>query len=1072
MSRILLLLSVVGYAFTAFAVAPDQGGLSGQIPATNTPAGKEPTAKEFAALLGLHAPTAAELAADELDPAFAAKKDGKLVLEHLAARARPIIEGPAPNYTVYRGMKVGMALKADMLVVQVAPETTNEATVLEVSKLGLRVKEASRTGAGDFVMLTLVDTIKDLDSAAAWVNVLAASPLVSFASPVFVTPLRDDAICFPTAEMRVRVNTAVLGSGAMAAKMSALPLTVVDDKLGTISGGALLKLLGKNGFDSMSAANALAAMSDFGVLYAECDMMQTMVLADIIPNDPEFMNQWQHRNTGQGGGWTSGVDMRTPAAWELALGTSVRVAVFDTGVQQGHPDINAVAGADFTTGAVNGVGNGGPMNFCEQHGTPCASIISSIFNNNSGGAGIAPRAQTVSCRIGVQNQAPASCSNSFTSASFTWIVNALAWSRGQGHKATSHSYGFGNTSQALDDQISDNYNNGSATFASTGNDSAGSIGYPSSSPSSIAIGAMAPSGVIAGFSNRGNGISMVAPGVSVRAGDRTGGDGYAAGDMTWFGGTSAACPAAAGVAALVVSAHPHLSSAGLKFFMQSFCRDFGVGGYDTTYGFGMPNALGSINGFSPDNDECGNARTFSGLNYSNSSNNFNATNRAAEPDENCGAATNSCSVYWRYASTAYGIASISTTGSNFDTVLSVFNGCGFTINLGGGPLYVGPTQFACNDDSGGLQSALTVAMNPGADYVIKVAKYGTFYPVGGNANLNFSFAPTAPPNDSFFGTILLSAAGEAVTGTTNYATPDTANLPTCGLSEGSPDVWYYFTPTCNANYTVSTNNSNFDTVLTVYAGNLFSPQFVGCNDDCNPTDRNSCLSFGVTANQNYFIRVGGYNGNAGVFNLNLSGPSIANDTCAGALEVTPGDGVPAEYAFSNACASNSVGLPVDQCGLALDIYHDLWYSITLPVDSLIDADTFGSPFDTVLTVYEGCPVSDSVPITCSDDDSGTVQSAIAFYVTGGVTYLVRVGSYSPTVTGAGVVHFTATTTVPPPCLSDVNADGVVDGGDFTAFINSFSVGDVDVDPIADVNLDGTIDGSDFIEFVNAFGAGC
>ncbi len=59
-------------------------------------------------------------------------------------------------------------------------------------------------------------------------------------------------------------------------------------------------------------------------------------------------------------------------------------------------------------------------------------------------------------------------------------------------------------------------------------------------------------------------------------------------------------------------------------------------------------------------------------------------------------------------------------------------------------------------------------------------------------------------------------------------------------------------------------------------------------------------------------------------------------------------------------------------------------------------------------------------------------------------------------------------------------DGVVDGNDFIAFINSFSTGDPAVDGLADVaggggnglSPDGIIDGSDFIAFINAFSAGC
>jgi hypothetical protein len=59
-------------------------------------------------------------------------------------------------------------------------------------------------------------------------------------------------------------------------------------------------------------------------------------------------------------------------------------------------------------------------------------------------------------------------------------------------------------------------------------------------------------------------------------------------------------------------------------------------------------------------------------------------------------------------------------------------------------------------------------------------------------------------------------------------------------------------------------------------------------------------------------------------------------------------------------------------------------------------------------------------------------------------------------------------------------DGIIDGSDFIAFINSFGSGDVTADPLADVagggidglSPDSIIDGSDFIAFINAFAAGC
>jgi hypothetical protein len=61
-----------------------------------------------------------------------------------------------------------------------------------------------------------------------------------------------------------------------------------------------------------------------------------------------------------------------------------------------------------------------------------------------------------------------------------------------------------------------------------------------------------------------------------------------------------------------------------------------------------------------------------------------------------------------------------------------------------------------------------------------------------------------------------------------------------------------------------------------------------------------------------------------------------------------------------------------------------------------------------------------------------------------------------------------------------SSNGIIDGTDYIAFVNSFAIGDATVDPLADIagggdtglELDGTIDGTDFIFFINAFAIGC
>lgn len=59
--------------------------------------------------------------------------------------------------------------------------------------------------------------------------------------------------------------------------------------------------------------------------------------------------------------------------------------------------------------------------------------------------------------------------------------------------------------------------------------------------------------------------------------------------------------------------------------------------------------------------------------------------------------------------------------------------------------------------------------------------------------------------------------------------------------------------------------------------------------------------------------------------------------------------------------------------------------------------------------------------------------------------------------------------------SDGGPDGVLDGGDFIAFINAFAGGEALADIVSGSGEppgDGVVDGNDFIAFINAFAAGC
>ena len=140
-------------------------------------------------------------------------------------------------------------------------------------------------------------------------------------------------------------------------------------------------------------------------------------------------------------------------------------------------------------------------------------------------------------------------------------------------------------------------------------------------------------------------------------------------------------------------------------------------------------------------------------------------------------------------------------------------------------------------------------------------------------------------------------------------------------------------------------------------------------------------------------------------------------------------------------------------------------------------DDVGSFGLSLLSFGQVSPVRQYPPIvgdTSTNSSPGTLLAGTYFVAVGGFNVTFGITGFVITDGGpAGVYSVTVIAGVAVnPCLSDVNTDGIIDGNDFTAFINSFGVGDPAIDPTADVNLDGIIDGNDFVAFINAFGAGC
>ena len=136
-----------------------------------------------------------------------------------------------------------------------------------------------------------------------------------------------------------------------------------------------------------------------------------------------------------------------------------------------------------------------------------------------------------------------------------------------------------------------------------------SVTYPASHSNSIAVGASTDCDRRSDYSCYGAGLAFVAPssgGINdVPALDVAGINGYVPGDYDFtFGGTSAATPLAAGIAALMLSKNPTLSVAALRALLIRSCDKIGgvtyaggepgAGGVNTVYGYGRINAYRAL----------------------------------------------------------------------------------------------------------------------------------------------------------------------------------------------------------------------------------------------------------------------------------------------------------------------------------------------------------------------------------------------------------------------------------------------------------------------------------------------
>ena len=106
-------------------------------------------------------------------------------------------------------------------------------------------------------------------------------------------------------------------------------------------------------------------------------------------------------------------------------------------------------------------------------------------------------------------------------------------------------------------KVKEAYDAGVAVFASSGNDDSDGNNFPAAYPGAISVGAVDQNGARASFSNYGSAVKLSFPGVGIYSTtvDGYSSNGHTYGAYDYMSGTSQASPAAAGTAAVILSAN-------------------------------------------------------------------------------------------------------------------------------------------------------------------------------------------------------------------------------------------------------------------------------------------------------------------------------------------------------------------------------------------------------------------------------------------------------------------------------------------------------------------------------------
>ncbi|MEM1931753.1 MAG: S8 family peptidase [Sulfolobales archaeon] len=272
--------------------------------------------------------------------------------------------------------------------------------------------------------------------------------------------------------------------------------------------------------------------------------------------------------------------------------TTIRVAVVDTGISYTHSDL--YGSIDWCVVSLRNTKTfyrGTSLKNCDDpngHGTHVAGIIAARLNG-FGVAGVTPKAVLYAVRVLDAN------GGGYVSDVAKGIVEATKGpdnTPGTSDDADVISMSLGGPhSQTLYNAVLYAHSYNVVLVAAAGNEGASTPSCPACYSEVIAVGAIDQNLSVPSWSNKNP--DLVAPGVDILST-------WPRNRYAYLSGTSMACPHVSAIVALaqavrIADGKDKLTPAQVKEILTTTATDLGSSGYDETYGYGLVNAIASVN---------------------------------------------------------------------------------------------------------------------------------------------------------------------------------------------------------------------------------------------------------------------------------------------------------------------------------------------------------------------------------------------------------------------------------------------------------------------------------------------